>query len=96
MLMHPTTLEYIKRQIYLGSNHYSNMVVGVNITTSEYLSPTIEEPEWIFPDEPFVKYEQSDRSWCEYFGIGRKGRGLIFGEIMVMDTSQLVTYIIEE
>lgn len=25
---------------------------------------------WVFPDEPFVEYHQSDEAWCRYFGIG--------------------------
>lgn len=36
------------------------------------LTFTSRRKKWQFPKESFVTYEDSDESWCRYFGIGRE------------------------
>ena len=90
LYMHQTTFDWLKRNI---TNYHSSVTTfycgnslsfsGYDIIISDTLSETIDEVTgWIFPKEPFVRYEQKDREWCEYFGIGRKGRGFILGEVV--------------
>lgn len=89
LFMHQTTYDYLKRN-YLSiktntTMYYSQDISfdGFEIVIDNMWSETIDETEgWIFPNEPFVHYEQKDKEWCEYFGIGRQGRGFILGEIM--------------
>jgi hypothetical protein len=88
-IMHRSTWEYLKEQVNSGKRPVDKMkyngdwaFMGYNVVLENSLQPTINEgTKYIFPKEPFVTYEQSDAEWCEYFGIGRKGRGLIFGEV---------------
>jgi hypothetical protein len=89
LYMHQTTYDYLKRN-YLNIKTNTTMYFsqdisfdGFEIVINNIFSPTIDEPEdWIFPNEPFIKYEQKDKEWCKYFKIGRQGRGFILGEIM--------------
>jgi hypothetical protein len=94
LFMHQTTYDYLKRN-YLNvktntTMYYSQNISfhGFEIVIDNNLQETIDEPNgWIFPKEKFIQYEEKDRSWCEYFGIGRLGRGFIFGDVIQYDGS---------
>jgi hypothetical protein len=43
---------------------------GIAVRENENLSPT--KRVWVFPDDPYFKYEKSDEPWCRYFGIGHE------------------------
>jgi hypothetical protein len=94
ILMHKTTYDYIFKSIQQKSQNPTKIFAAYNgagfnfpnytISFSETCSPTIDEPEWVFPESKFVKYEKSDMSWCKFFGIGRPG---IFkmGDIFIIE-----------
>jgi hypothetical protein len=93
IFMHQTTYDYILRKINRGDYTHEFKVfysgnqfdfAGYRIVITDTVSPTIMEPDWVFPKEKFVKYEESDISWCRFFGIGRPGIQQV-GEIITMN-----------
>lgn len=90
ILMHKSTLNYlinqncfdIKQHIGGSSNGESlkAWISGMEVRLSDYLKPTIMEPDYVFPYNKFIIYEQKDREWCEPLGIGRVGTKQV-GEI---------------
>lgn len=52
-----------------------------------YTSPHVpKHPErWVFPEERFVEYEESDEDWCRYFGFGHSEE----------DTSKTVVFAVD-
>jgi hypothetical protein len=94
-VMHRSTWEYLVDQINNGKKPVEKMkyngewsFAGYDVRFEHWLKPTINEGKgYIFPKEPFVTYEQKDAGWCEYFGIGRWGKGVIFGEVYVCNPS---------
>jgi len=94
ILLHKTTYNYILKlirekaenpvKVFAAYNGIDFYFPGHRIVFSEGCDPTIDEPEWVFPEERFTKYENSDIGWCKFFGIGRPG---IFkmGDIFIME-----------
>lgn len=88
--MHKSTWKYLMRRdiTHIRDDRpiYSDMFGGEKVVLDNNLEPTIDETfGWIFPKEPFIKYEPKDEEMCRYFGWGRQGRGYIVGQIVQMD-----------
>lgn len=45
-------------------------LLGVAVRTDKNLP--ITKRVWVFPKDPYFKYEKSDETWCRYFGIGHE------------------------
>lgn len=100
--MHISTFHFLKEKIEVASRiqvpvYYSGLDMvfgGDQIIVNNDLKPTIDEgKDWIFPKERFVSYEKSDEEWCNYFGIGRQGQGLIIGDIIYQEQQSTNNYI---
>ena len=42
------------------------------MTRTQSLTFVSKVKRWYFPKNDLVQYEQSDESWCRYFGIGKE------------------------
>ncbi len=101
IIMHKTTYEYIQKCLYSGERPpipiqyggFENIsMYGMQIIIQNKLEPTIDEPEWVFPKERFVIYENKDIEWCKFFGIGRPGRPFKLGEIYEVNPDMLTYF----
>lgn len=82
IIMHESTLKYLIDQgcdtrIHIGAcdrgTIYEYWIAGKEVIFCNFLKPTIMEPDYVFPSNRFITYEQKDREWCEPLGIGRAG-----------------------
>jgi hypothetical protein len=92
--MHESTWDYLKNNLdvasQLGRVEFNGQVSihRARILFSDICTPTINEGNgYIFPKEKFITYESKDIEWCEFFGIGRWGRGIVLGNFYKMDCS---------
>lgn len=79
IIMHESTLKYLINQDcfdirrHIGAETETVWISGMEVKTCQWLMPTIMEPDYVFPSNRFITYEQKDREWCEPLGIGRVG-----------------------
>lgn len=93
LLMHVSTLNYLKNNLdsykveaKIGGLALSDInirIAGFQIYVENFLNPTIIEPDYVFPNNRFITYEDKDREWCEPLGIGKPGIKQI-GDIILM------------
>ena len=91
--MHKSSLNYlinqdcfdIKRHIggSINGEVQQAWIAGMEVRLVDWLMPTIMEPDYVFPYNKFIIYEEKDREWCEPLGIGRVGIKQV-GEIYLM------------
>ena len=88
--MHPTTYDYILSKLKAGERTEFKallsgdqfQIVGESIEKDKYIEPTVEKQVgWILPYNKFITYEESDKEWCEYFGIGRPEMKTFMGPV---------------
>lgn len=70
---HPEAFEALKAGLDTGTGSSVGLsFLGVRIHTDPNCP---KHPiRWMWDDDPFFEYEESDREWCEYFGIGGRVR----------------------
>lgn len=101
ILMHKSTLNYLInqncfdiKQHIIGSSNGESLkawISGMEVKLIDYLKPTIMEPDYVFPFNKFITYEEKDREWCEPLGIGRLGIKQI-GEIYFMSNERTTSF----
>lgn len=99
--MHKSTLNYLInqncfdiKQHIIGSSNGESLkawISGMEVKLIDYLKPTIMEPDYVFPFNKFITYEEKDREWCEPLGIGRLGIKQI-GEIYFMSNERTTSF----
>lgn len=99
IIMHSTTAQYLYTKIMNGYKLNvpcqvsvgSFSIYGIPVLANDSVcQPTIDEPSgWIFPKNKFITYGPEDEETCRYCNLGRQGRGLILGDIYMVDTNLL-------
>ena len=98
ILCHPSTFYYLKNnfdsyylQTKISGPKISDIAIslmGTPIFVDNGLTPTIIEPDYVFPNTRFVTYESKDREWCEPLGIGRVGIKQIGNFLLVKNNTK--------
>lgn len=94
LYMHPTTYDHILSKLNAGErtefkalvsgNEFQ--IVGEELIKDKNMEPTVEKQVgWILPYNKFITYEESDKEWCEYFGIGRPQMKTFMGPVYRVD-----------
>ena len=90
LYMHPTTYDHILSKLNAGErSEFKSLVsgnefqiVGEDLVKDKNIEPTVEKQiGWILPYNKFITYEESDKEWCEYFGIGRPQMKTVIGPV---------------
>ena len=73
ILCHPSSLSFLAEKCEPG-----DATLGIPVTTSVHLPKTQKTGRTLFPKDPFVEYEESDKRWAVGLGLATEEEVPVF------------------